>query len=596
MIVPMTKYHFVIYHRELENFVLQLRELGVFHIKEKHKLSESTRELIKDLQQLEFIIDFYNLEPSSEPSSKAELPAMVSRDWKQNIEHLDQLQKELRVLQQELHLLQNSIGSFSTQKLKALHEKGLYAYLYSCKPGKFNSEWTDQHGAVLLNESGRKWYFVLFSIQETPPSIEAQLEQLPERGTQELELAIEEKNKAITDLEKELEFRIENRGESLLYTYNSIKDQIQLNKNAHQVENFGEGRLQLMEGWIPSEKEDDVEQALNEAGVYFEKTDPNPDEKNPILLKNNAYGKLFEPIGSLFSLPSYSELDLTPLFAPFFTLFFGFCLGDAGYGLIILVGITLFGHKLGEQNRGIVRLAQILGLATVLFGTLTGTLFGVDLGAENSTLLPQNIRELFLGADELFYLSLAIGWVQILFGMGVKMVNQYKQFGWLYTLSTFGWIILTIGLTLLGLGSYKIIEPVVFDAWICYAGIALILAFNDPKANVFVRLGKGIWELYGISGLFGDLLSYIRLFALGLSSSILGLVVNDIGLGFIDINPIAGPILFVLFMVIGHGLNLFIAGLGAFVHPMRLTFVEFYKNAGFAGGGMKYEPFKKEIT
>jgi V/A-type H+/Na+-transporting ATPase subunit I len=133
-----------------------------------------------------------------------------------------------------------------------------------------------------------------------------------------------------------------------------------------------------------------------------------------------------------------------------------------------------------------------------------------------------------------------------------------------------------------------------YSGYAAWLGVAMILLLNDPKANILTRIGKGIWDLYGLTGIFGDLLSYIRLFALGIASAILGFVVNDIALQMRDGIPYLGPVLFVLFLVVGHGANLLIASLGAFVHPMRLTFVEFYKNAGFTGGGKVYEPFAKE--
>jgi V/A-type H+-transporting ATPase subunit I len=132
----------------------------------------------------------------------------------------------------------------------------------------------------------------------------------------------------------------------------------------------------------------------------------------------------------------------------------------------------------------------------------------------------------------------------------------------------------------------------VYTAWL---GVGLIVWFSNPKASVGGRIGKGLWDLYGITGFFGDLLSYIRLFALGVSSAVLGFVINDIALQIKGFMPVVGPILFVVFLIVGHTANLLIASLGAFVHPMRLTFVEFYKNAGFAGGGNAYRPYSRRI-
>ena len=123
------------------------------------------------------------------------------------------------------------------------------------------------------------------------------------------------------------------------------------------------------------------------------------------------------------------------------------------------------------------------------------------------------------------------------------------------------------------------------------AGVFLILFFNDLKSNIFIRFGKGLWELYGITGIVGDVLSYVRIFALGLASSIFGFVINDMGMQIREI-PWIGYIIAFVFLIIGHTANLLLSSLSSFVHPLRLTFVEFYKNAGFAGGGKAYKPFR----
>jgi V/A-type H+-transporting ATPase subunit I len=178
-----------------------------------------------------------------------------------------------------------------------------------------------------------------------------------------------------------------------------------------------------------------------------------------------------------------------------------------------------------------------------------------------------------------------------MFGIVLKAVNSYRMLGWQYAILPVGWIIMLLGI--IDFWGLKLAPD--FNLYIIIFGVALILFFNDPKAGILGRIGKGIWELYGITGIFGDVLSYIRLFALGISSAILGFVINTIALKILGSAPIIGPILFVVFLVIGHAANLLISSLGSFVHPMRLTFVEFYKNAGFIGGGKEYKPFKNKL-
>lgn len=190
----------------------------------------------------------------------------------------------------------------------------------------------------------------------------------------------------------------------------------------------------------------------------------------------------------------------------------------------------------------------------------------------------------------MFYLSILIGGVQIIFGIFVRIFNITRQRGFKYALSAVGWFILIVTLvlnaTLLGENAGR----VVFYALLGISGV-LIFFLNNPDKNIFVRFGAGIWDSYGmVTGIFGDLLSYIRLFALGISSAILGFVFNDISLQLLNI-PYIGWLFFIILLLVGHSINLFLATLGGFIHPMRLTFVEFYKNAGFQGGGKKYNPF-----
>jgi V/A-type H+-transporting ATPase subunit I len=126
------------------------------------------------------------------------------------------------------------------------------------------------------------------------------------------------------------------------------------------------------------------------------------------------------------------------------------------------------------------------------------------------------------------------------------------------------------------------------------AGGLPVFLYNSPGKNIFLNIGLGVWDSYNmISGFIGNLLSYIRLFALGLSSAVLGMVFNKLALSLLDMPPVVGHLLFLVLLLIGHSLNLFMAALGSFVHPMRLTFVEFYGTVGFTGGGKEYKPFSK---
>ena len=278
-------------------------------------------------------------------------------------------------------------------------------------------------------------------------------------------------------------------------------------------------------------------------------------------------------------------------------MFFGFCLGDAGYGLFIFIAATLFKKfKAKPSFKPYVTLAQYLSLATFIFGAISGTFFGISL-IDADIPIVENIKSYFFDSNKMLVLSLILGAVQIVFGMCIKVVNITHQEGFRNALSLVGWLILILGLLIRqGLVSAGVLPKGETIVLYSILGVSCLLIFflNDLKTNVFVRIGKGLWDVYGMAtGIFGDLLSYIRLFALGISSSILGIVINNVAMSILGI-PYIGPLLFVVFLVIAHLGNIAISSLGAFVHPMRLTFVEFYKNAGFKGGGKQYKPFAEK--
>jgi V/A-type H+-transporting ATPase subunit I len=203
-----------------------------------------------------------------------------------------------------------------------------------------------------------------------------------------------------------------------------------------------------------------------------------------------------------------------------------------------------------------------------------------------------------IDTNQLFNLAIILGAVQIVFGLVLKVINISRVQGFKYSLATIGWLILIFGLgAVFGLKAANVLMPETANI-VMYSVLALsgvfILLLNNPKRNVLMNFGAGLWDVYSMAtSLLGDILSYIRLFALGVSSAILGLVFNSMAMTMKPDNPVLGPLVMIIILVIGHGITIFMASLGAFVHPIRLTFVEFYKNAGFIGGGKAYKPFSE---
>jgi V/A-type H+-transporting ATPase subunit I len=307
----------------------------------------------------------------------------------------------------------------------------------------------------------------------------------------------------------------------------------------------------------------------------------------------------------MYSLPNYHDLDVTPYFAPFFMLFFGLCMGDAGYGIIIfLVSLILHG-KLKKEQKPYATLGMFLGGMTIVCGTLTGSFFGIDLSQQDWAFLAP-VKKYFInennftlfGYSPMMVISVIIGLIQVLLGMVLAGMKAAKLYGWKYGIGKFSWVTALLSAVLLfGLPACGV-ELSTYVQYIFYGLIGLsalgIFFYNTPNKNPLVNFGTGVWDTYGMAtGLLGDLLSYIRLFALGLTGGVLGSVFNSLAIDMTDSLSWGVrwlPMLIIL--LLGHGINFALCMISSFVHPMRLTFVEFFKNANFEGGGKAYEPFR----
>nr|MDA3928614.1 V-type ATP synthase subunit I [Prolixibacteraceae bacterium] len=472
-------------------------------------------------------------------------------------------------------------------------------HFFTCNPSKYDKNWNEQFNLFEIKANKSAISFIIVTDSNTTPDIQADLLTLPKTSIPVLSKQKEILINEIESINNELNTIAATTIPILTRKIESTQGIIDFKTVELQVSKEADEKLNIIEGWVPEDKEDELILQLQESGTYFVKSKPSKKDNVPILLKNNAFTKLFELVGSLYSLPSYREIDLTPFFAPFFMLFFGFCLGDAGYGIIIMLATLILRAKAKPNMKPVWTLGFLFGVATVIMGLLGGTIFGIMLIDLNFNWL-STFQSIILDQNQLMYFSIALGLIQIVFGMCLKAARAIKIDGIKYALSTIGWIIIIVGVgTSFGLSKQEIIKPELAKyLMIGFGGLGgiLVLFFNSPGKNIFLNFGLGLWDTYGtLTGLLGDVLSYIRLFALGLSSAVLGSVFNQLAFDLTGDIPVLSVVFTILILLVGHSINFFMAALGSFVHPLRLTFVEFYKNTGFEGGGKKYTPFKEVV-
>ena len=349
-------------------------------------------------------------------------------------------------------------------------------------------------------------------------------------------------------------------------------------------------------GWLTENDMDKVKKILDKYPCYYTMVQPEEGDDPPIKLKNNKFVEPYEMITEMYSLPTPDGIDPTPVLTPFFILFFGMMLADAGYGLILFL-LCFIGLKKLKPDEGFLKNAMNIGVAcglsTIFWGVMYGGYFGnlVTQVAESWFGVTVTVPAVFDPLNDpmsVMLLSLILGAIHLFAGMGVKIYMLAKRGHLLDGLMDIGlWYVLLIGLPMLALpvtaGIGKVLSIV--------GAVGLILTQGRHEKNIFMKLIKGVMSLYDITSYLSDVLSYARILALGLAGGVIANVMNIMGT-MPGLN-IIGVVVFVAIFAIGHAFNLAISGLGAYVHTSRLQYVEFFGKF-YEGGGKPFEPFHAE--
>ena len=586
MITQMKKYTVLVFHRDYEAFLTQLRELGVVHITQKAAgLIENDEALQAALQR------------------EDELRRLINQGAP------DQLLQERANIQQRIAETQEAAkqaavwGDFDAARLQAIKDAGYQLRFFVCPNNAFQAEW-----GIEVNSAEGKTYFVAINpvnLTDTPATEIPE----PEKSAAQWNLETEHLNGLLAAANARIEAWQLANIDSLKQQLVEARQHIDWTRVQLSTDRLADGALCLVEGFCPIDKEPELNAMLASSQVYFEETDPTTEDNTPIKLHNNGFSKLFEPLTGMYGWPNYNEFDPTPVLAPFYLLFFAMCMGDGGYGILLIIfGLLTTYKKINiDMFEGCGPLITVLGIGTFIIGMTLGTFFGIDL--YNASWYPQALKACIIQGEIAGYniqmvLALAIGVFHICFAMIVKALCFTRQTGFRNNLSQWGWSLLIIGgiITIILSMCVELPENVTKITLIAIGAISAlgIFIFNTPGRNPLINIGAGLWDTYGmVTGIIGDTLSYVRLFALGLAGSMLGSAFNNLGMmifgdgegsvvGLILKGLAAG-----LILVLGHVLNLLLSALGAFVHPLRLTFVEYFKNAGYEGRGKLYSPFKK---
>ena len=576
MIEKMTKYSWILINSDKDEFLERLRELGIVDIKRSAKpVDEHSENLISRIEGIKARIS------ELERASDATLTSLLSKK--------EELTKECAWAK--------VWGDFDSSKLAEL---GLDLHFYCCKKEIFNPEWPQQFPIQTVESTqGLVWFVVVgdndgFPLKQTTK---------PERPYTEVDAEIQTVDAQIAAYREKLAEESRNIP-AMKEEMAVLQSDFSLYLASLKGSDAAEGFLTVFEGFAPQTEDAQLKEVFDSMALVWTADAASVEDNPPIKLRNNSFSKQFETLTEMYGMPSYNEFDPTIFLSIFFLLFFSMCMGDAGYGLVLM----LVGFLMRKKEGGLAklwRLIMILGAGTFVVGIVMGGFFGIDLSQQKW--VPEFLKKIMITGDvtiagsayaKQMILALGIGVVHICLALIMKAVWAVRKEGFKNSLGAIGWTLLIVGaVVILSLGLPGLISESAMK-WLII-GIAAVSAlgiflFNKWGRNPLLNIGSGLWDTYSMaSGLMGDVLSYIRLYALGLSGGMLGSTFNMMGGMVLGDNPTWQWVPFVLIIIFGHVLNIAMSCLGAFVHPLRLNFVEFFKNSSYEGAGSAFNPIKK---
>ena len=607
MVTKMTKYSFILLSEQTEGFLNSLQELGVVDISRSLKpIDEQSSEMLAEADRAKKAL-----------SILAACKAGSEKDFKfdgcpvdavlETQDRIAEISAEIAAAKKEIAVRQ-PWGSFRSEDIHKLESQGLKLRFYSCMKKKFDPSWAEIRPLEVISETESKVFFVTVSPAEEEYSFPIEAVPAPEGSVNEAE---EKLSLLQSKLEKEQQLlaNLKSCSDEIRKAYNDSLSRLDLYFAEAATEKAVDNYLTVLTGFAPTSDDKRLCASFDSMDIYYSHEAATKEDNPPVKLKNNWFAKNFEVLTGMYGVPAYDEFAPTPVLGPFFMLFFAMCMGDAGYGILLMLIALVLRLKMKDSSLGKMhRLIAFLGGMTFVVGIFLGTFFGMSI--LEASWAPAWLKGLCIdgwfpdakiaGFPVQMVLAVAIGVLHICLAMIIKTINFTKRFGFKKTVATWGWTTLIVGgLVVVSLGMTEVLSAEAFKwtiiALAVVSGLA-IYVFNTPGRNPLLNIGSGLWDTYNmVTGLLGDVLSYIRLYALGLAGGMLGNAFNIMGTMILDI-PVPGVnwVFCIIILIFGHVLNLAMSCLGAFVHPLRLTFVEYFKNSGYEGSGAKYNPLTKK--
>ena len=634
----MKKVELVIPTADAEKMLIRLQKKGLMHVvmnemAENEDLRHATARLVVLNRCLHDLKAVKKSAPAMQDSGEATDPD--SPDVMELCETVASKNGDMSLLEAEVAAFQRELirlrpwGDFQPSRVEQLAREGVHISLHQLSRRLYKlaeSEGFRGRHVELVSETSSLVRFVEIRLESdypesacsgnpegegaTIPSPLFDYENLPLHGPGELNLLVQKAERRIGEIREEL-FSLVRWLPLVEKEIAETETRCEFFRGNLSLDDLADGHLKLLTGYVPLKQLSRLEDWLGTEALVPVISTPQVDDEVPVKLRNPWPARLFEPVTSIFGLPDYAEIDPTPFFAPFFALFFGLCLADVGYGIMVtLAAIAGLGLMQKGPRRSLSVLVLIFGLFTIAGGVMFNNFFGVRI--DQIPNLPPGLASLLLFRDmnSAMHFAIMLGVVQVLAGLLMRTANSWFAEGIGGAAGSLANFLLLLGGVIWvvnGMGADFMVGPMPVGQWVAAItggsglqglfimalAVFILLFFSNMKMSLWLRPFAGLWDLYGIvTGVPGDIISYIRIFALALAGGLLGGAINLIAVMIRGDSPgLLAWFFTILVLILGHAVNFILAALGAFVHPLRLTFVEFYKAVGFKGGGKSYRVY-----
>jgi V/A-type H+-transporting ATPase subunit I len=590
MIVRMKKITVIMQAKDADSALSELRRLGILHVEhQRPPLGKGIAVLQEDLGLVNEALGILSLEELCTFEPK-QIDARTFPGWKHCARHIIDVYKRIDQLKEYsrdiLHRIEEwqRWGDFDPAQIQHLKDKNIYLRLYEIPEKQLISLPANAAVKNIFTAAGISHCAV---ISQGPVELQFKEVALPKTALEQMRSRLEEDKNTLKALRQEL-CKLTCHYEEFLQLKKSLEKELEFEQ---ALSGMGQEQdFSYIGGYIPSDAVDSSAELAKKQRWGFLISDPSGDEHVPTFIRNPRWVSLISPLVKLLEItPGYTELDISPLFLVFFSLFFGMIIGDAGYGLVYLI-VTCFAQRKFAaklQDKRIFPLLYLLSSCAIVWGLLTGTFFGQAWLAKSRLrpMVPVLNDQVFLQGMCFFigtmHLTLAHLWR---FVVQVPALTALAELGWVSILWAAFLLtkMLLLGAVFPGFGKYLII-----------GGISLVVLFSSPRKNIFATIAAGLGTIaLSLMNSFGDIVSYVRLFAVGLAGVAISDAFNAMAAGARS-SGIIGILTAASILIAGHLLNFVLSPMSVLVHGVRLNVLEFSGHAGITWSGMPYKPLKE---